>query len=211
MAQDEDKGTGAPTDEVKSYSESDVQRMIEEQTSGLKSKVDELLGEKKTVSQKAKEAEEKLRLEAEQRAKEQNDYKSLFESSQTKAQEYEQRYQELNKSILQEKTNSEAMKVASELADGNNATLLSEFVKRRIGYVDGKVIVNDNDGNPTVSTIDDLKKEFIKSGMYDSLLRQTKSNGGGANGGGGSGANTSGDLSKMNRQEQIEYFRQKRG
>jgi hypothetical protein len=192
-----------------SYTQEQLDELILSSTTGLKAKVDELLGEKKKVTQASKDLEEKNRLAEEQRAKEQNDYKSLFESSQTKAQEYESKYADLNKSILTEKTNSESMKIASELADGQNASLLSEFIKRRIGYIDGKVVVNDVTGNPTVSTVDDLKKEFIKSGMYDSLLRQSKAAGGGANGGGGDRVTNTKDLSKMSRSEKLEYFKNK--
>ena len=80
---------GSAIDEVKQYSQAEVEKMIAESNSGLKSKVDELLGEKKSASQKAREAEERLAREAEQRAKEQNDYKSLFESSKQKTEEFE--------------------------------------------------------------------------------------------------------------------------
>jgi hypothetical protein len=192
-----------------SYTQEQLDELILSSTTGLKAKVDELLGEKKKVTQASKDLEEKNRLAEEQRAKEQNDYKSLFESSQTKAQEYESKYADLNKSILSEKTNNEAIKIAGELADGPNASLLSEFIKRRIGYIDGKIVVNDAVGNPTVSTVDDLKKEFVKSGMYDSLLRQSKATGGGASGGGGDRVTTTGELSKMSRSEKLEYFKNK--
>ena len=197
------------TDLPVSYTQEQLDELILSSTTGLKAKVDELLGEKKKVTQASKDLEEKNRLAEEQRAKEQNDYKSLFESSQTKAQEYESKYADLNKSILSEKTNNEAIKIAGELADGPNASLLSEFIKRRIGYIDGKIVVNDAVGNPTVSTVDDLKKEFVKSGMYDSLLRQSKATGGGASGGGGDRVTTTGELSKMSRSEKLEYFKNK--
>jgi len=202
---------GAPVDEVKQYSQADVERLIEEQTGGLKKKVDELLGEKKSASQKAREAEERLAQEAEQRAKEQNDYKSLFESSQNKAKEFEQKYQELNNNILAEKVNATAMNISAELADGNNAKILSEFVKKRITYKDGQTLVLNESGEPTVSTVDDLKKEFIASGIFDSLLRQSKANGGSAAKPNAGGVTGSVDLSKMSKQEKLDYFRQKRG
>lgn len=202
---------GAPVEEVKQYSEAEVQKLIEAQTSGLKNKVDELLGEKKSATQKAREAQERLELEAEQRAKEQNDYKSLFESSQQKAKEFETKYAELNNNILQEKVNATAMGISAELADGNNAKILSEFVKRRVTYKDGQTIVLSENGDPTVATIEDLKKEFVGCGMYDSLLRQTKANGGGATKPNTGGVTGNADLSKMSREQKLDYFRQKRG
>jgi DNA polymerase II small subunit/DNA polymerase delta subunit B len=201
---------GAPIDEVKQYSQAEVEKMLQEETAGLKNKVDELLGKTVTASQKAREAEEKLSREAEQRAKEQNDYKSLFESSKQKTEEFEQKYTELKNGILQEKVNTTAMSISTELADGNNAKILSEFVKRRITYNDGQMIVLDEAGNPTVSTIGDLKKEFIASGMFDSLLRQSKASGGSASTPSGRGINGKVDLLNMSRQEKLEYFRNKR-
>lgn len=208
---EENLNQGAPIDEVKAYSEADVQRMIEEQTSGLKNKVDELLGEKKSASQKAKDAEERAQREAEERAKQQNDFKSLYESSEKTRLDYEQKYQELHNNILREKIESESMKIASDLADGNNAVLLSDFIKRRVTFSDDGVIVLDEKGQPTVSTVEDLKKDFQKSGLYDALLRQSKANGGGATGANRGGASIGGgDLSKMSKQEKLEYFRQKR-
>ncbi|MGB2065697.1 MAG: hypothetical protein ACPHUL_11085, partial [Marinomonas gallaica] len=93
---------GAPNAEIKSFSEAEVKAMLEKETAGLKSKVDELLGEKKNVSQKAREIEERAEQDRLKRAKEAEDYKSLFESSESKRSEIEQRYQELNSSIRNE-------------------------------------------------------------------------------------------------------------
>lgn len=203
--------TGAPNTEVKSYSEAEVKALLEKETSGLKSKVDELLGEKKSASQKAKEAEERAAREAEERAKQENDFKSLFESSETKRKEIEEKYNGLNQSIRTEKRNGEAMKLATQMASGTNAELLSEFIKRRLDFNDeGKIVVLSEEGKPTVSTMADLKKELELSGRFDSLIDGTKSSGGAAKpkvGGAGNGT----DISKMSKQEKLEYFRQQRG
>ncbi len=203
--------TGAPNTEVKSYSEAEVKALLDKETAGLKSKVDELLGEKKSASQKAKEAEERAAREAEERAKQENDFKSLFESSEAKRKEIEEKYNGLNQSIRTEKRNGEAMKLATQMASGTNAELLSEFIKRRLDFNDeGKIVVLSEEGKPTVSTMADLKKELESSGRFDSLIDGTKSSGGAAKpkvGGAGSGT----DISKMSKQEKLEYFRQQRG
>lgn len=162
----------------------------QEDTSGLKAKVEELLNESKTAKQKAREAEDRAKQEAEQRAKEGNDFKSLYESSESEREKARKELEDLRKNIAYEKTDNAAMKIAGELAEGTNAELLAEFVKRRIRYDDGKVQVLDANGNPTVSTVDDLKKEFAGSGRYDSLLRGNKSGGGGAASKAGGGAVT---------------------
>ena len=202
---------GAPGVEVKSYSEAEVKAMLEKETAGLKSKVDELLGEKKSASQKAKEAEQRAAREAEERAKQENDFKSLFESSESKRKEIEEKYNGLNQSIRNEKRSGEAMRLATQMASGSNAELLAEFIQRRVDYDDeGKLVVLSEDGNPTVSTMKDLKKELESSGRFDSLLDGTKSSGGAAKPKVG-GANSGSDLSKMTKAERLEYFRQQRG
>lgn len=202
---------GAPNTEVKSYSQAEVQAMLEKETAGLKSKVDELLGEKKSVAQKAKEVEQRAAKEAEQRAKAEQDYQSLFESSESKRQEIEDRFNSLNQSVRNEKRTNEAMKLATQMADGANAELLAEFIQRRLDFNDdGKIVITSEDGKPTVSTMNDLKKEFETSGKFDSLLTGTKSSGGAAKPNvGGAGKGT--DFSKLSRAEKLEYFRQQRG
>lgn len=209
---EENQETGAPNTEVKSYSEEDVKAMLEKETAGLKSKVDELLGEKKTVQSKAAEAAEKAEQERIARAKEAQDFKSLYESSEAKRQEIENDYSGFKNSIRTEKRNHEAYKLASEMAEGTNIELLSEFIARRIDMGDdGKLQVLSADGSPTVQTIKDLKKEFETSGRFDALLKGSGSIGGGATGSKASRAGASGkDLSKMTRTEKVEYFRNKR-
>lgn len=205
--------SGAGTNaEVKSFSEAEVKALLEKETAGLKGKVDELLGEKKSVSEKAKAEADRFELEREKQAKENNDFKSLFESSEAKRLEAESRYGELNNKIKTEKRDNSAIKLATEMASGTNAELLSEFIGRRLDVgEDGKVLVLDESGNPTVSTLSDLKKEFVASGKFDSLIDATKASGGGAakpnTGGAGSGNKK---LSEMTRTEKLAYYEAKR-
>ena len=207
-----DEEVGAPNVEVKSYSEADFKAALDKETAGLKSKVDELLGEKKSVTQKARETEERAEADRLKRAKEAEDYKSLFESSESKRGELEGKYNELNTSIRNEKRNTEAYKIANELATGSNAEILSDFIARRLDVgEDGKLVVMSAEGSPTVQTLADLKKEFVASGRYDSLLSGTGATGGGATQSRTGGAGISGKkLADMNRAEKIEYFKQKR-
>lgn len=205
--------TGAPSTEVKSYSEAEVKALLEKETAGLKSKVDELLGEKKSVSQKAKEAADRAEREAAERAKADGDYKSLLDSSESKRAEIEQKYKELTNSIRNEKRSNEAMRLATEMASGTNAELMASFIEKRLDInEEGKLMVLDGDGNPTVSTLSDLKKEFVSSGRFDALIDGTKASGGGAatTKAGGAGA-TKKKLSDMSRAEKIQYFNEKKG
>ena len=178
----------------------------QEDTSGLKQKVDELLAESKSAKQKAREIEERARQEAEQRAKEENDYRSLYESSEAERSKALKELDEVRSNIAREKTDTAAMKLAAELADGHNAELLSTFIKGRIRFDDGKIQVLDATGNPTVSTVEDLKKEFQTSGRYDSLLRGNKAGGGGAAPSNGGGAAKK--LSEMTEAERTSLYRE---
>lgn len=202
-------GTNA---EVKTFSEAEFNARLEKETAGLKSKVDELLGETKASKQKAKEEAQQRELDREKMAKENNDYKSLFESSEARRQEIQDLYSGLNNSIKAEKRDNAAIKMAAEMASGTNAELLSEFIGRRLDIgEDNKLVVLSEDGNPTVATLADLKKEFVASGRFDSLIDATKASGGGAakpsTGGAGAGNKK---LSDMTRSEKIEYFKNKR-
>lgn len=204
--------TGTPNTEVKAYSEAEVKAMLEKETSGLKDKVNELLGETKTTKQKAREAEERAKREAEERAKKENDYQSLFESSQEKAGEWEQKYNELQNTIRTEKREGAAFKVAGALASGTNAELLAKFVQERVDIDEtGKTVVLNEEGKPTVSTLDDLKKELVNSGRFDSLIDGSKASGGGAAKTNSGGAGVGKDLSKMTKEQKLAYFESKRG
>ena len=206
--------SGTEKEPAKTYSQSELDALIDEKTSGLKSKVDELLGEKKSASQKAKDADTLREKAEEAAAKQANDFESLFKSSELKRTESEAKYADLNARIISEKRGAESLKLAATMASGNNVDLLSEFIGRRIDVdASGKVVVLDAAGNPTVSTLDDLKKELKQSGRFDSLIDATKATGGGAasNDTGGAGSEAGKSYDKMNRADKIAYFKSKRG
>lgn len=202
-------GTAA---EVKSFSEAEFNARLEQETSGLKTKIDELLGEKKSLSQKAKEDEAARALERERIAKESNDFKSLFESSEAKRAELERAVSGFEKANRDREIGGTANKLANELASGHNVGIMETMIKSRLGVGDdGKVQVLSEDGSPTVSTIEDLKKEFVASGRFDSLIDATKATGGGAAKPKAGGAGTGGKkVTEMTRAEKLEYFRNKK-
>ncbi|WP_241646885.1 hypothetical protein [Rosenbergiella metrosideri] len=151
-----------------------------EDVTGLKAQLDTLLTEKKAEQAKRRQAEEeKAREEAERLAAEGN-YKQLFESSQSATAEWQQKYQALQQQVEQSSINQTAIKLATDIADGANAEILSEFVTRRLKLVDGQVRVTDASGNLTVSTVDQLKQEFTNDPRWSALIRGSQANGGGA-------------------------------
>ncbi len=76
-----------------------VQERIEKETKGLKSKVDELLSEKKKVQQEREEARTQARLEAEEKAQKENDYKQLFEAQKEESNTLRQTIDKMNADI----------------------------------------------------------------------------------------------------------------
>lgn len=131
----------------------------------------------------AKAAERQAAEEARAKAEAEGNFEQLFQSSEKERQTIQQQLEDLQNNISREKVSNQAMKIASELAEGVNVELLSEFVARRLKVVDNIVKVIDDSGNLTVASIDDLKKEFANSARYSSLIAGNKSSGGGASGG----------------------------
>ena len=159
-----------------------------EDVTGLKRKIDELMTEKKTASQKAKEAEQEAARVLREQAEKDNNFEALYKSSESEREKLLNDHKTLLNNITTEKVNSASMRIAGQMADKENAELLATFLKSRIGFIDGEQKILDTSGQPTVSSEADLIKEFTESGRYNALLRGNKSGGGGAdadNNGGG--------------------------
>lgn len=181
------------------------------QLEALKSKSQELLDETKKAKAKVK-AEEDAKVQAElDIAKKKGDYEQLLKSSEEQRKELSDQLDGLNNKISTEKTQSASLKLAAELADGTNAELLSEFISKRLRYTDDGLKVLDKNGGLTVSSLDDLKREFQANDKYKSLIRGNQSNGGGASGG-ESGASqnkvlTRSDFDKLDSPEKMKFMK----
>lgn len=177
----------------------------------MKSKMDELLTETKRAKEQRKASEEAARIEAEEKARANGDFEQLLKSTQEKLNERDKAYNDLTQKIAGEKVSNQALKIASELADGYNAELLSEQIAKRLKYTDDGVKVLNGNGELTISTLDELKTEFSNNDRFAALLRGTKATGGGANGGkgGASGANTvkRSDFDNMSQADRSKFFR----
>lgn len=153
----------------------------------MKAKNEELLGETKAAKQAKRETEAAAQAELEKIALASNDHEQLYKSLQGKHSALEGEYEGLKGAIATEKRNNAAMKIATELADGSNAELLSEFISRRLKFTDDGVKVTDSTGALTVSSLTDLAAEFKGDARYSALLKGNQSSGGGATGGSNSG------------------------
>lgn len=159
---------------------------ITAQFEAVRKKSDELLDETKKAKAKAREeAEAKKKAEME-KMKKNGDFEQLLQSSEKERATLAEQLETLRNKVSSEKARTEAMRLSAELADGSNAELLSEFVIKRLKATEDGIKVLDENGDLTVSSLDDLKREFQNSDKYKSLLRGNRSNGGGAVGNGGS-------------------------
>jgi chromosome segregation ATPase len=155
-------------------------------------KNEELLGELKSIKQKAREAEEAAKQAEIDKAKKAGDHEQLYKSSEAEREKLAQQLNELQQSIHQEKVSGQALKMAAEMADGPNAEILADYIAKRLKYTDDGMKVTDASGELTVSSLDDLKAEFKNSERFQSLLRGNQASGSGAPGGKG-GAETKKD------------------
>ncbi|MDK2633178.1 hypothetical protein QMZ93_07450 [Pantoea stewartii subsp. indologenes] len=157
-----------------------VDGIPQEDVSGLKRQRDELLAEKKAEQERRRAAEEQAQREADERARAEGNYQQLFESSQAELERERSSLTELRRSIEQRDINLAATRVATAIADGSNAEILTEFIARRLKVAEGQVRITDESGNLTVSSLADLQKEFETSPRYASLVRGSQAGGGGA-------------------------------
>lgn len=152
---------------------------IEEATTGLKSKVDELLSEKKREQSQRKAAEEAARKEAEEKAKAENDYKQLFESQKSEADSLREQMEKMQKDAQNLRIFNEATKIASSLTkDTGRADILTEKLSQRLTLVDGEIRVTDAKGQLTVSSLQELSSSIQES--YPFLIDGSQASGGGA-------------------------------
>lgn len=189
-----------------------IQAKLDEETTGLKSKVDELLGEKK-AAQKAKADAEKAAAEAAAKAAAENgDYKQLFESQKTEAETLRQQIEKMNSDITRQTIHGEAAKLAAQLTkDTGRAQLLQQQFSQRLTIVDGEIRVTDESGQLTVSKMDDLVNSVKSS--YPFLVDGSPASGGGATGSKG-GANGSGnktisrgEFDNMNQSQRAQFVK----
>jgi len=178
----------------------------QEDVSGLKAKVDELLGEKKAAEKKAREAEETARLEREELARKSGNVEELERSW---SEKYNRREAELNGMLEQERgtlggqirdltVGRTATDIASALAVQGSAKALLPHIERRLSVEqrDGKpvVVVLDAQGKLSAATLDELKAEIANDAAFAPLIAGSKASGGGAGGAGGGGGAPKGKI-----------------
>ncbi|WP_457265756.1 hypothetical protein [Pseudomonas sp. P5_C3] len=177
-----------------------------EDVSGLKSKVEELLGEKKAAEKARKDAEDQARLEREEAARKSGNVEELERSW---SEKYNRREAELNGTLEQERqtlsgqireltVGRTATDIASALAIPGSAKALLPHIERRLSVEqrDGKpvVVVLDQQGKLSAATLDELKAEFANDVAFAPLIAGSKASGGGAGGAGTGGGAAKGNI-----------------
>ena len=177
-----------------------------EDVSGLKSKVQELLDEKKAADKARKDAEDQARLEREENARKSGNVEELERSW---TEKFNRREAELNGMLEQERgtlstqirdltVGRTATDIASALAIPGSAKALLPHIERRLSVEqrDGKpvVVVLDQQGKLSAATLDELKAEFANDTAFAPLIAGSKASGGGAAGAGGGGGAPKGNI-----------------
>lgn len=177
------------------------------ETSGLKTKVDELLGEKRAAKSKADEAQALADQEALDKAKANKDIETLTASYEAKLKERDDQIG----GMLAENLSKTKSQIASDfLAQyGTGSQLALDAMKReyeqRIDIRDGKTVVLDAGGNLTALSIEDLNKEFVANSRYSDNIKGTQATGGGANGNKGGGGAVMKKPNEMNSTERLAF------
>ena len=177
-----------------------------EDVSGLKSKVQELLDEKKAADKARKDAEDQARLEREENARKSGNVEELEKSW---TEKFNRREAELNGMLEQERgtlstqirdltVGRTATDIASALAIPGSAKALLPHIERRLSVEqrDGKpvVVVLDQQGKLSAATLDELKAEFANDTAFAPVIAGSKASGGGAAGAGGGGGAAKGNI-----------------
>tara|TARA_R110000772_G_scaffold42318_1_gene98303 strand:- start:8876 stop:9577 length:702 start_codon:yes stop_codon:yes gene_type:complete len=174
-----------PIDDFKSQFET-----MREENARMKAKMDELLGETKAAKQAKRETEEKARSDAQEKAKAAGDFEQLFKSSEEKASTLSEELAKLRTNVYSEKKQSAVLRLAADLADGDDAENLAYLIQDRLKFHEDEIKVLNSKGELTVLSLEDLKAEIKSTPRFYSLLRGSQASGGSANGNRGSSSTT---------------------
>lgn len=186
---------------AKTFTEEELNKRIEEATGGLKAKVEELLGEKKTVSQRAKELEEQQAKAEEERLQKEQQFKELYEREQKSKQELAEKYETFAQKVQRQEISLQTQNIAGELTrDTARAELLSEKAAQFAKYSEDGVTFELGG-----VTVDKAKVIEHLRDKYPFLADGSGATGGGA---AGRGAEPQKKPSEYTEAERVQLFRE---
>lgn len=179
-------GAGAG-DTPKTYTQAEVEALINERTNGLKSKVDELLSEKKSAAQKAKEAEQ-ARIAAEQAAARQSGELDKFEQSLRGEFAKEKEPLVAKLTALESRVLGESKKAilggfVADFIAPESVDVIGQLVKTELDGDNIKTQFTDFAGNVITTDPAEFKKWMAKHPAISHLIKADAASGGGAMGG----------------------------
>ena len=149
----------------------------------MKSHMEKLLGEAKQAKAARRESEDAARAIEEDAARKKGDHEQLYNSQ----LERNKLLEEENYNLLQGMADKErflvANEIAGDLAEGRSAELLKTHILPYLKYTDDGIRILDDNGDLTVTTIDQFKSGIRNGGQFDMLLKGNQASGGGATGG----------------------------
>ena len=188
--------------EIEAFTEEELKAKVDEEVSGLKTKVDELLGESKTAKQKAKELEDLQAQAEEERLKEKQEFKTLFEREQESKRELSEKYESYRAQVEKKDIELAVGELVGEATrDTSRAKALKKLLSEHAKY--GEDGVYYELGGVTVD-----KEKLLETYKvdYPFLFDGVDSSGGGAKGGNGGAMKKS--LSEMNATEEALFAKE---
>lgn len=179
----------------------------DEAEKGLKSKMEELLGEKKTAKADADAAIAEAVKAAEAKARKDGDFEAMDKSWGEKYAKLEadnKTTNDTNAAAINKLTAGATVKdISAAMALKGSEGIFEQIISNRVGVEmrDGNAIVQilDKSGKPSAATIDDFKKELLADAALKPLLAGSQGSGGGAaNQNGGAGSSKTVNLSGWN-------------
>lgn len=186
-AEGEPAGGGAEPPATKTYTQAEVDAMV----GGLKAKADELLAEKKAVSNKAKE-EAAARLLAEQEAAKKSGSLEQLEQSlrgqfDKEKGELSSKLESLTSRVLGESKKAVLGSFTGEFLVPESVDIISQLVKTEFDGTDVKTQFTDFSGKVITTDPVEFKKWMAKHPSISGLMRADAASGGGASGNKGAG------------------------
>lgn len=163
--------------ESQEQTEIDYKAMYEKAQTDLQAvvkKKDELLNETKQAKKAREEAAQAAQKAELDKAAKDGEFEKLWQTSEKNKQELEKRLNDMKNANRKEKIETQALRLAGELAEGDNIELLSDFIARNLDKV------AEEDGTLGVDVLTAIRDEFANNAKYKSLLRGSKAAGGGA-------------------------------
>jgi len=139
-------------------------------------KKEELYKETKKAKAEREQAESEAQRVYEETAKKNGEFEKLWQTASKEKEELLNQLKAVKHSNRQEKLQLTSMKIANELADGDNAELLSEFVARSLDNM------ADENGLLSGDVTKAIVEDFKSNAKFKSLLRASKASGGSAPG-----------------------------